>query len=120
MESGNGTWTSATHGLRPYMLTGGRTQPRHTLRLDSLLLTRPAPEGSHVPPEGEQVLLLCSGAPRSVAELAARIRQPVQVTKILASDLVEVGALFTPEPITADLSSDTELLGALLVGLRRL
>jgi hypothetical protein len=102
------------------VLTGGRTRPRHTLRLESLLATRPARAGSHIGPEGEQVLLLCSGAPRSIAELAALLSQPVQVTKILASDLLETGALVTTQSSAADPSTDTRLLGDLLVGLRRL
>ncbi|MFI5822854.1 DUF742 domain-containing protein [Streptomyces rishiriensis] len=114
---GHGAWTSVNHGLRPYLLTGGRTRPVHELALESLLMTRPWRGNTPLGPDSERLLLLCSGAPLSVAELAARMGQPVQVTKILAADLVEAGAL-SPTTPQAGASTDLELLGAVLVGLR--
>ncbi|MEV6319290.1 DUF742 domain-containing protein [Streptomyces sp. NPDC051776] len=112
-------WTRAGHRLRPYLLTGGRTRPQHVLQRDSFLIARSGHGGRVFMPEIEQVLLLCSGAPRSVAELSEILDQPVQVAKILAADLVEAGALAVTDS-TVHPPSDRHLLGAILAGLRRL
>lgn len=74
--------------------------------------------GAGLGPDHAQVLGLCRG-PVSVAEIAAHIRQPVVVTKVLLSDLVACGAVTAraprrlgPEP------TDLDLLEAVLDGLR--
>jgi hypothetical protein len=67
--------------------------------------------------ESESLLLLCSASPRSVAELAARLHQPVQVVKVLVSDLLEAEALALANP-SSPADPDAHLLEALLHGLR--
>jgi hypothetical protein len=68
--------------------------------------------------EHAQALELCHEGPRSVAEVAAKIRQPAQITKILLSDLLDAGALSITVPaFTAD-PKDPRLLEAILAGLR--
>ena len=71
--------------VRPYALTGGRTRPTNEMSLSSLLKARAAAPGGYLSPEQAQALALCRGEPRSVAEVAATLRQPMQVTKILLS-----------------------------------
>ncbi|WAL69962.1 DUF742 domain-containing protein [Amycolatopsis cynarae] len=106
-------------GVRPYTVTNGRTKPSTPLDLVSLVR---ATGKSKVPPERlglehAQALQLCA-ATTSVAEVAAHLRQPVVVTKVLLSDLIESGAVTARFP-TFD-STDPSRLEALLDGLRRL
>jgi hypothetical protein len=105
--------------VRPYTVTNGRTRPSTPLDLVSLVR---ATGRSMVAPERlgfehAQALRLCH-TPTSVAEVAAHLRQPVMVTKVLLSDLIESGAVTSRFP-TFD-STDPERLEALLDGLRRL
>jgi hypothetical protein len=105
--------------LRPYTLTGGRTHSQYPLQLDTLLAAHPVPADVDLGPEGERIRLLCA-TPQAVAELASHLRQPVQVAKILASDLLNVHALVIAEQGDAGRRPDRELLEAVLVGLRAL
>ncbi|MFI6689407.1 DUF742 domain-containing protein [Streptomyces sp. NPDC050485] len=105
--------------LRPYTLTGGRTRARHPLNRDSLLAARPQEPFGDVGRDGEQIQLLCA-SPCSLAELSGRLAQPVQVTKILVSDLLDQHALVLVTPTARSPRPDTELLEACLAGLRRL
>ncbi|MEV8033605.1 DUF742 domain-containing protein [Streptomyces sp. NPDC086182] len=116
-----GSWTDGSLGdVRPYTITGGRTRSNHPLLLTTCLITRSAaPGAAHPGPEGEALLLHCSGAPCSVAELAARLRQPVQVVKVLIGDLLDCDALVRANPAgTTARHDDLNLLEALLHGLR--
>jgi hypothetical protein len=61
---------------------------------------------------------LCSG-PTSVAEIAAHLRLPAVVTKVLLSDLVDCGALTARAPRFHDNPTDRSLLEAVLHGLQR-
>ncbi|MFD6967877.1 DUF742 domain-containing protein [Streptomyces sp. NPDC059949] len=116
---GGGWANSSLDDVRPYTVTGGRTRSRHTLHLTSCLSTRPAAPGTaHASPEGEALLLLCSGVPRSVAELAALSHQPVQVVKVLIGDLLDCDALAWANPDGTGAEPDVHLLEALLHGLR--
>ncbi|MFJ9173520.1 DUF742 domain-containing protein [Streptomyces sp. NPDC102360] len=109
-----------TATTRPYALTGGRTRPGHPLGLGSHLRVDMERPGLLLQPEGAQVLALCRLEPRSVAELAARLRLPVQVTKVILSDLIDSHVLApTVPPRDAD-GGDPNLLEAVLVGLRSL
>ncbi|MFE9121394.1 DUF742 domain-containing protein [Streptomyces sp. NPDC007172] len=116
---GDGWATSSLSDVRPYTVTGGRTRSRHVLGLTSCLITRPAaPDTAHPSTEAEALLLLCSGAPRSVAELAALSHQPVQVVKVLIGDLLDCDALARANPQGAGADPDVHVLEALLHGLR--
>ncbi|UYQ60044.1 DUF742 domain-containing protein [Streptomyces peucetius] len=118
MASGGGWTDSSLEDVRPYTITGGRTHSHHPLHLTTCLITRPAAPGTaHPSPEGEALLLHCSGAPRSVAELAARLCQPVQVVKVLIGDLLDCDALALANPEGAAGHDDIQLLEALLHGL---
>jgi Protein of unknown function (DUF742) len=55
---------------------------------------------------------------RSVAEIAATLQQPVQVTKIVLSDLIDSGALIIAVPDTSSDPTDVHLLEAVLASPR--
>jgi hypothetical protein len=105
--------------VRPYTLTDGRTQPTTPLDLLSMVRStgRVVPQG--LDPEHAQALELCH-LPTSVAEVAARLRQPVMVTKVLLSDLIDWSAVTTRAPGASPDSTDRQKLEALLDGLQRL
>ncbi|MFF7705436.1 DUF742 domain-containing protein [Streptomyces lydicus] len=119
MAAGSGWSDSSLEDIRPYTITGGRTGSKHPLHLTTCLITRPAAPGTaHPSPEGEALLLHCSGAPVSVAELAARTHQPVQVVKVLIGDLLDCDALARANPYGAAADPDVHLLEAVIHGLR--
>ena len=106
--------------VRPYTACAGRTRPSAHFELLTQVIATGAAE-LHLGPEHTQLLTLCA-VPVSVAELAAQIRQPVVVTKVLLSDLVDCGAVCARAPVPAQLSedpTDRELLEAVLDGLRK-
>lgn len=110
---------NAEQDVRPYALTGGRTVPRHPMRLATMLAARHAPGPEALAPEAVHALLLCRTEQRSVAEIAAHLRHPVQVVKIILSDLIDCGALAMAVPgTTPDPDNQAQLLEALLAGLR--
>jgi hypothetical protein len=104
---------------RPYTATNGRTQP--SVDLDLMSFVRATGRGSLTPErlghEHAQTLRLCH-LPTSVAEVAAHLRQPVMVTKVLLSDLIESGAVTTRYP-TFEAPTPVDLR-RLLDGLQRL
>lgn len=57
--------------------------------------------------------------PVSVAEVAAHLKLPAAVTKVLLSDLLDCGALTTKPPEFHHNPTDRALLEAVLDGLRR-
>lgn len=83
--------------VRPYTVTGGRTQSRHsaTLALDTQLEPGDRPPPQHLAPEAHQIVRLCLTRRRTVAELSGRICQPVPVVQVLVSDLLDTRALRT-------------------------
>ncbi|MGP4029690.1 DUF742 domain-containing protein [Actinomadura sp. 3N407] len=103
--------------LRPYMVTGNRTRPRHVMQLDTVLTATAKPVPTEVlQPEAAQALRLCRGQQRTLAEVAATIRQPALVAKIIVSDLIDRGALAAHDH--ADLAAPSRhLLETALAGL---
>lgn len=104
--------------MRPYALTGGRTRPTNEMGLSSLLKARATAAAGYLSPERARALALCRGEARSVAEIAATLRQPVQVTKILLSDLLDAGTLIMAMPTRTADPKNPNLLEAVLEGLR--
>jgi len=104
--------------IRPYTVNEGRTRP--TVDLDLLsLVTSTGRASPDLDPEHVRVLELCH-TPLSVAEVAARIRLPVVVTKVLLADLVDCGAIATQAPPSLAGAVDRALLEKLLDGLQRI
>lgn len=107
----------ATRSVRPYTATGGRTSPSIQLDLLSMVVATGSSTGTHLEPDYEQVLGLCRNA-ASVAEVAALLRLPVAVAKVLVADLAEWGALHVSPPLSAAEASSRQLLERLLDGLQ--
>ncbi|MFF7333165.1 DUF742 domain-containing protein [Streptomyces sp. NPDC090306] len=118
--AGDGPWLDDAAGrlVRPYTVSNGRTRPSTALDLMSqVMATGRAPRG-YLGPEHAQALALCRG-PLPVAEIAAHLRLPAAVTKVLLSDLVDCGALTARPPARYHNPTDRSLLEAVLDGLRR-
>ncbi|WP_419999625.1 DUF742 domain-containing protein [Streptomyces boninensis] len=117
----DGPWLDDAAGrlIRPYAVSNGRTRPTAPLDLLSLLVpTGTAPAGQ-LGPEHNQALGLCDAGPTSVAEIAAQLRLPAVVTKVLLSDLVDWGVLTARAPAFHYAPADRSLLEEVLDGLRR-
>lgn len=105
--------------VRPYTVSEGRTRPSADLDLLTLVLATGVRPDGYLGPEHGQALDLCGG-PRSVAEIAATIRLPATVTKVVLSDLMDCGAVTTRGPVhLQEGPHDREVLEAVLDGLRK-
>jgi hypothetical protein len=79
--------------IRPFLLTGGRTQPTQDgLRVETLIQARPGALTGNLRFEARQIVELCQ-QPTSVAEVAAALRVPLGVARVLVSDLVADGSV---------------------------
>ncbi|MFI6209123.1 DUF742 domain-containing protein [Streptomyces sp. NPDC051041] len=87
-----------TSFVRTYTLTGGRTRPRHTLSLETVLEPGPGRPGPGLPHECEVILTMCRQRRCSLTELAGILRRPVSTVRILVSDLLDARALLVPAP----------------------
>jgi hypothetical protein len=104
--------------VRPYTVINGRTRPTTALDLLSQVMATGATPLGYLGPEHATALDLCR-VPVSVAEVAAHLKLPAAVTKVLLSDLVDCGALTTKPPVFHHNPTDRSLLEAVLDGLRR-
>jgi hypothetical protein len=79
--------------IRPFLLTGGRNRPaQEGLRVETLLQSRAGVMLGSLRFEHRQIVELCQKS-TSVAELAAALRVPLGVARVLVSDLVADGSL---------------------------
>jgi hypothetical protein len=113
--------------VRPYAVTGGRTRPKLRIALEALVETTPrgrSPGATGGGPgrEHEQIAALCDGQLQSLAEVAARMRLPLGVARVLIADMAAEGLVAVYEPALLDDNQavGTELLERVLSGLRRL
>ncbi|MFF4648520.1 DUF742 domain-containing protein [Streptomyces sp. NPDC001380] len=108
--------------VRPYTVSEGRTRATSHFTLMTMVRATGAPAQGTFGLEHAQVLELCE-QPVSVAEVAARMRVPAAVVKVLLSDLAEGGALVSrdldPAPPGRHVLPDPHLLEAVLDGLLR-
>ncbi|WP_035854435.1 DUF742 domain-containing protein [Cryptosporangium arvum] len=110
-----------TEAVRPYAVTGGRTTPSVPVDLMALVRATGSVPEHHLDPDQLYAVHACAREPRTVAELAATLRRPVQVTKILISDLIGLGAVRMRTPVAAIGGHTHErLLEKLLDGLENL
>ncbi|GHC74480.1 DUF742 domain-containing protein [Streptomyces flavofungini] len=116
----DGPWLDDAAGrlIRPYTVSGGRTRPTAQLDLLSQVRTTGTVPAGYLGPEHTLALDLCE-APTSVAEIAAQLKLPAVVTKVILSDLVDCGAITTRAPDFYHNPTDRSLLEAVLDGLRR-
>ncbi|HEY1823344.1 MAG TPA: DUF742 domain-containing protein [Trebonia sp.] len=117
---GDDVWLDGDAGrlVRPYAVTNGRTAA--SLKLDLMSMVVATGTGSYgtLEPDHLQALGLCL-RPASVAEVAARLRLPAVVTKVLLSDLADCGAVRAAPPQPVSDVSNRVLLERLLDGLQR-
>ncbi|MGW0049885.1 DUF742 domain-containing protein [Nocardia cyriacigeorgica] len=108
--------------VRPYAVTRGRTMgAAHDLdMLTAVVAARPAPTMRRVEPEYAQIVAACV-QPRSVAEVAATLKLPLAVTKILVGDLIGDGHLIFRAPVQPEAGpGDLNVLRAVLDGIRKI
>ncbi|MEV6491779.1 DUF742 domain-containing protein [Actinoplanes sp. NPDC051633] len=79
--------------VRPFMLTGGRTQPlQDGLRIETLLHAAPAALSAPLRFESRRIVQLCQ-APMAMADLAVALRVPLGVVRVIVADLITEGYL---------------------------
>lgn len=111
--------------VRPYALTGGRTQPAGGAFLDLLAVVvtagSPAAPGdpAGLSPEHRAIVGLCH-KPVTVADLAADIALPLGVVRVLLDDLVVQGLINALPPWSQGEQPSAGLLKEVLHGLRAL
>jgi len=109
--------------VRPYAVTRGRTQPARDIAIEAILVTtvRGRQEGSYAGRDKHVIAMMCDEAPQSLAEVSARMRMPLGVTRVLVSDMAVDGLLSLHEPLEEDSDDDRlDMLERVLGGLRRL
>jgi hypothetical protein len=103
--------------VRPFTVSNGRTRPTITMDLLSMVMATGRMPRLQLEPEHARALSLCN-QPTTVAEIAAHLRLPVAITKVVLSDLIDCAAVDMrgPDPI-AD-PANHSVLEKLLNGLR--
>jgi hypothetical protein len=110
--------------VRPYARTGGRTKPGRELDLEALVLPtangREAWESPLLSPEHNTVIEICQRSV-SVAEIAAQLRVPLGVARVIIADMVDLGLVEVMKTAAADGDErDPAFLRRVLSGLQRL
>jgi hypothetical protein len=112
---------SSTRLVRPYTVTGGRTQPRYKLALEALVTaTVYEPRDlSVLAPECQAILQFCLDW-RSIAEISAVLRLPLGVARILVADMSADGLVRIHQRDDSEGRPDLNLLERVLSGLRKI
>lgn len=107
--------------VRPYAVTGGRTQPKTHLQLEAMVAAShyEPRDLSVLSPECQAILGLCRDW-RSVAEISAVLRLPLGVARILVADMALDGLVRVHQPDHAEGRPNVKLLERVLSGLRQL
>ncbi|GAA1502882.1 DUF742 domain-containing protein [Streptomyces albidochromogenes] len=122
-------WYDAEAGplVRPYAMTGGRTEPGPGgARFDFIALVdlaEDAPGGAEeslLGPEHRALVALCRLETQSVAELSAGADLPVGVVRVLLGDLLESGYVKVSRPVPPAQLPDERILKEVIEGLRAL
>ena len=121
--SNPGRWADDAAGpiIRPYAYVGGRTRPTgEFFDLVAMVIARRAqsrpPDLEH---EHQRALNLCN-TPRSVADLAADLRIPLGVVRVILADLREYRLITIRPPVSPTRLLNTDALRRIEDGLRRL
>jgi hypothetical protein len=123
MTSGDEEWFDEAAGplVRPYAMTGGRTRS-DTIGLDliTLVVAMHAAADVDVEPEYARIMSACQ-QPTSVVEIAAKVDLPLQVVKVLLSDLITQRLIiFRSAAAPASEPPSQHVLQAVLDGIRKL
>jgi hypothetical protein len=122
MKVENEFWFDEDAGplVRPYAVARGRTRPtRHDLEMTTLVVAVRADRHVNVDREYAHIIRI-SRRPLSVAEISATLNLPLAVVKVLLSDLIDWGLVIFRSPPRASDIPRTELLQAVLDGIRKL
>ncbi len=105
---------------RLYTVTGGRSRADDAFDLVTLVVSECEPTAG-MQSEHARILELCRH-PAAVVEIAAELRLPITVVRILLGDLLATGRITARHPRAAQTASlpDTALLKEVLHGLRNL
>lgn len=125
--SPGGTWRRRDSGpvVRPYAVTGGRTEPADGALLDLIAVVvatgQPvdADAAIRLTPEHRRILTLCRSQV-TVADLAADLRLPVGVIRVLLADLIAQGSIAVAPSRPAGERASHDVLREILNGLRAL
>jgi len=119
-------WVDKNAGpvVRPYALTGGRTQPISGTVLDliAVLVASTWDQGLDdvaLSPEHRRILGLCK-APVTVADVASTLALPVGVVRVLLADLIGDGRITVLAQRPAGEQPSAALLKEVLQGLHAL
>ena len=111
--------------VRPYALTGGRTEPADGEVLDLIAIivasghpAQPADQRG-LSPEHRRILTLCRH-PATVADVASDTGLPLGVIRVLLADLIQQGRIRVMQDRTAGEKPSAQLLREVLHGLRAL
>jgi len=108
--------------VRPYTRTGGRTRPDYDLAIEALVSTSDLGRDRNavVTAEHRSICGLCVDT-RSVAEIAAHLRLPLGVVRVLIGDMASMGLVLIHQSglVVGDRPS-IEFLERVLSGLRKL
>ncbi|MEU9201569.1 DUF742 domain-containing protein [Streptomyces sp. NPDC048332] len=122
-------WYDADAGplVRPYAMTGGRTEPGPgAARFDLIALVTlddtvtGSSEDALLGPEHRTLLALCRTETQSVAELSADADLPVGVVRVLLGDLLESGYVTVSRPVPPAQLPDERIIREVINGLRAL
>ncbi|TCO53700.1 DUF742 domain-containing protein [Actinocrispum wychmicini] len=102
--------------VRAYAWTGGRTKSDLHLEIETLVSASVKALDADLSSDHQEVVDLCRHS-KSVAEVAALLRIPLGVVKVLLGDMARLGLIVVYE---TDSSPDMELLERVLRGLTRL
>ncbi|MFI6508183.1 DUF742 domain-containing protein [Streptosporangium sp. NPDC050855] len=107
--------------FRPYAVTGGRSEPRFDLAIETLVSSSFIMEEdlALLTPEQDAIIRLCRSY-RSVAEISALLRVPLGVARVLVADMVDEGFVRIHQPHLDEGRPDLNMLERVLSGLRRL
>jgi hypothetical protein len=110
--------------VRPYAVTGGRTEPDgEVLDLLALLVATGQPPEHQAPghrtPEHRKILALCE-RPARVADIASDLRLPVGVVRVLLADLTTDGSVSVVRQRASGDQPGNDVLKEILRGLRAL
>ncbi|MFF7637910.1 DUF742 domain-containing protein [Kitasatospora sp. NPDC008050] len=107
---------------RLYTVTQGRSRPgSHAFDVVTLIVTERAPTPG-MQSEHARILRLCE-RPTAVVEVAAELKLPISVVKILLGDLLEAGRITARHPRFSPAQAqlpDLDTLKQVLHGLQRL
>lgn len=107
--------------FRPYTVTGGRSEPRFHLAMETLVSSSFIMEEdlALLTPEQDAIIRLCRSY-RSVAEISALLKIPLGVARVLVADMVDEGFVRIHQPRLDEGQQDLNMLERVISGLRRL